>query len=125
MRGMDLCEGVVGGGCRPTEFGVTGLARAERIGTPGRADLTRDSFESCLSLMRMFRVSEAKRNFGKLFARAKKGEVVVLQNGSDFMQLVPFVLPEPVPLRPVGYFRPSEYEIDRINAAPSDSGPLR
>lgn len=125
MRGMDLYEGVVGGGCRPAECGVMGLARAERIGTTRRADLTRDSFESCLRLMKMFRVSEAKRNFGKLFARAKKGEVVVLQNGSDFMQLVPFVLPEPVPLRPVGYFRPSEDEIARINAAPSDSGPLR
>jgi len=78
-----------------------------------------------MRLMKMFRVSEAKRNFGKLFSRATRGEVVFIQNGSDFMQLVPFVLPEPVPLRPVGYFQPSEEEIARINAAPSDSGPLR
>ncbi|MFM7750779.1 MAG: type II toxin-antitoxin system Phd/YefM family antitoxin [Opitutaceae bacterium] len=75
--------------------------------------------------MKVIRISEAKRNFGGIFARAKKGETIILQNVADFMQLVPCALPDPVPLRPVGYFQASDEEIVRINASPTDSGPLR
>ena len=124
MNYVESYQGVFGVRHR-TAVVVTPWARRERVGVAGRPGLTQDSPESWLRLMQTFRISEAKRNFGKLFARAKRGEVVVLQNGSDFMQLVPFVLPEPVPLRPVGYFQPSDEEIARINAAPADSGPLR
>ncbi len=124
MHYVEIYQGVSGVRHR-TAVVVTPWARRERVGVAGRPGLTQDSSESWLRLMQTFRISEAKRNFGKLFARAKRGEVVVLQNGSDFMQLVPFVLPEPVPLRPVGYFQPSDEEIARINAAPADSGPLR
>jgi|GEM_PF-1479555 hypothetical protein len=75
--------------------------------------------------MKTIRISEAKRNFGRIFAQAKKGETIILQNGTDLMQLVPCVLPDPVPVRLVGYFQPNDEEIARINAAPADSGPLR
>ena len=87
--------------------------------------MTQDPAEPCLGLLKTIKISEAKRNFGRIFARAKKGETIILQNGTDFMQLVPCVLPEPVPLRPPGYFQPAEYEIAQINAAQADSGPVR
>ena len=74
--------------------------------------------------MKTIKISEAKRNFGRVFARAKRGETVILQNGNDFMQLVPCVVPEPLPLRPVGYFRSTTEEVAQVNAAPTDSGPL-
>ena len=54
--------------------------------------------------MKTIRISEAKRNFTKVFARARRGETIILQNGDDYMQLVPCVMPEPIPLRPAGYF---------------------
>lgn len=78
-----------------------------------------------MRLMKTIRISEAKRNFGRIFARAKRGEIIILQNGSDFMQLVPCAVPDPVPIRPAGYFQPSEEEITAINASPGDPGPVR
>jgi hypothetical protein len=75
--------------------------------------------------MGTIKVSEAKRNFSKIFARAKRGEIIILQNGTDFMQLVPCVVPEPIPLRPVGYFRATDEEAAQIGQAPADTGPLR
>ena len=87
--------------------------------------MTRDSIESCLSLVKTIKVSEAKRNFSRIFARAKRGETVILQNGEDFMQLVPCAVPAPVPLRPVGYFQSTDEEIVAINAAPIDAAPVR
>ena len=87
--------------------------------------LTEGSGEPCLSLMKTIKISEAKRNFGRIFAKAKTGETNILQNGTDLMQLVPCVLPDPIPLRPIGYFQPTDEEVAQINAAPADSGPLR
>ena len=54
--------------------------------------------------MKTIRISEAKRNFTKMFARAKRGEIVILQNGNDYVQLAPWAKPEPIPVRPAGYF---------------------
>ena len=53
--------------------------------------------------MKPIKISEAKRNFSKVFARAKRGETVILQNGDDFMQLVPLQRPDLVPVRPIGH----------------------
>ncbi|HXC01257.1 MAG TPA: hypothetical protein VNU49_01310 [Opitutaceae bacterium] len=68
--------------------------------------------------MKTFNISEATRNMGRLFARAKRGEVVLLSHGEDVMQLV-----EPIPQRPVGYFSVSDEECARINAQPDDEPP--
>ncbi len=87
--------------------------------------LTRDSIESYVSLVKTIKISEAKRNFGRLFAKAKRGEVIILQNGEDYVQLVPCAVPDPVPVRPKGYFQPTEDEISAINSAPLDAGPMR
>jgi hypothetical protein len=44
----------------------------------------------------------------------KKGESVVIRRGKRFVQLSEYVVPEPIPLRPAGYFivpeTPAEYE---------------
>lgn len=83
------------------------------------------SMEARLSLMKTIRISEAKRNFTRIFARAKRGETVILQNGDDYMQLVPCAVSDPAPVYPVGSFRHTEEVVAMINAAPTDSRPVR
>jgi hypothetical protein len=90
---------------------------------PERASLDRDLFESHIRLVKTFNISEAKKNMGRVFAHAKRGEVVLLRHGQDLMQLVPYESPEPIPQRPVGYFPVDEEERARINAQPDDEPP--
>ncbi len=75
--------------------------------------------------MKTIKISEAKRNFSKVFARAKRGETIILQNGSDYMQLVPCVLPDPVPVRPASYFVADEETIRQRNQWGEESAPTR
>lgn len=75
--------------------------------------------------MKTIRISEAKRNFSRIFAQAKRGETVILRNGDDYVQLVPCARPEAVPVHPVGIFRKTDEEVGCINDAPADSGPVR
>ena len=75
--------------------------------------------------MKTIRISEAKRNFAKVFARAKRGETIILQNGGDYMQLVPCVLPEPIPLRPAGYFAADIETVCLRNTLGEESSPGR
>jgi len=79
--------------------------------------------KSRIRLVKTFNISEAKKNMGRVFARAKRGEVVLLRHGQDLMQLVPYASLEPIPQRPVGYFSVSEEECARINAQPDDEPP--
>ena len=60
-------------------------------------------------------VTAAKPKLGRLMDRVlKKGEPVVIRRGKRFVQLSEYVVPEPIPQRPVGYFAveetPAEYE---------------
>jgi hypothetical protein len=87
--------------------------------------LTQVSFGTHSSLVKTIKISEAKRNFSRIFARAKRGETIILQNGDDYMQLIPCALPDPVPLYPVGTFYHTDDEVAMINDAPADAGPLR
>ncbi|MBL9204874.1 MAG: type II toxin-antitoxin system Phd/YefM family antitoxin [Opitutaceae bacterium] len=75
--------------------------------------------------MKTIKISEAKRNFMKIFARAKRGETIILQNGNDYMQLLPCAVSDPAPVYPVGTLRHTDEEVALINAAPTDSGPLQ
>lgn len=75
--------------------------------------------------MKTIKISEAKRNFTRIFARAKRGETIILQNGDDYMQLVPCAVPDPVAVYPVGAFHHTADEVLMINEAPTDTGPLR
>lgn len=54
-------------------------------------------------------VSTAKPKLGRLMDRVlKKGEPVIIRRGKRFVQLSEYVLPEPIPQRPAGYFAASE-----------------
>jgi antitoxin (DNA-binding transcriptional repressor) of toxin-antitoxin stability system len=75
--------------------------------------------------VKTIKISEAKRNFSKVFARAKRGEIIVLQNGDDYMQLVPCALAEPIPLRPVGHFAADAETVRLRNTLGEESGPDR
>jgi len=75
--------------------------------------------------MKTIRISEAKRNFTRIFTRAKRGETIILQNGRDYMQLVPCAAPDPAPVYPPGTFSHTDEEVAMINAAETDRGPLR
>ena len=88
-----------------------------------RSDLTSDSTGTRLSLMKTIKISEAKRNFSKVFARAKRGETVILQNGEDFVQLVPWSPPEPIQLHPPGYFAADEEVVRLRNSLGEESEP--
>jgi antitoxin (DNA-binding transcriptional repressor) of toxin-antitoxin stability system len=74
-----------------------------------------------VSLVKTIKISEAKRNFSRIFARAKRGETIILQNGNDFMQLVPCAVPELVPIRPLGYFALDAEDVAFINSCQQSS----
>lgn len=72
-------------------------------------------------------VSSAKPKLGRLMDRVlKKGEPVIIRRGKRFVQLSEYVVPEPIPQRPVGYFAVeetgAEYEqANRLAALSPDS----
>ena len=49
--------------------------------------------------------------------------MVILQNGNDFVQLVPWVAPEPLPQRPAGYFAADVDTVQLRNALGEESAP--
>lgn len=71
-------------------------------------------------------VSAAKPKLGRLMDRVlKKGEPVIIRRGNRFLQISEYILPEPIPQRPIGYFAvaetPAEYErADRLAALSPD-----
>ena len=74
--------------------------------------------------MQAMTLTEAKRNFSRVFARAKQGETIVLQHGNDFVQLVPCPPPKLNPLRPIGYFAADSETVSLRNSLGEESGPL-
>lgn len=59
-------------------------------------------------------VSSAKPKLGRLMDRVlKKGQPIIIRRGKRFVQLSEYVVPEPIPLRPPGYYAaeetPAEY----------------
>jgi hypothetical protein len=66
------------------------------------------------------RFSQAKRNFARVAARAKRGDTVVLRHGSDDFQLVYQPPADPVPIRPAGYFKLSAQDLAEINGGRTD-----
>jgi len=49
-------------------------------------------------------ISEAKQRLGEMADRAVAGEHIVIVRKSKLLVLKPLELPEPVPMRPLGYF---------------------
>jgi len=73
-------------------------------------------------------LSAAKPKLGRLMDRVlKKGESVVIRRGKRFVQISEYVVPEPIPQRPVGYFAvpetPAEHERANRLAALSPDRP--
>jgi hypothetical protein len=66
------------------------------------------------------RFSEAKRNFARIGAQAKRGDVVSLQHGADRFQLVYHPPAESVPHRSPGHFQPTARDLAEINGARND-----
>ena len=50
-------------------------------------------------------ISEAKQRLGEIADRAIEGEHIVIVRKSKLLVLKPLELPEPVPMRPPGYFQ--------------------
>ena len=50
-------------------------------------------------------ISEAKQRLGEMADRAIEGEHIVIMRKSKLLVLKPLELPEPVPMRPPGYFK--------------------
>ena len=49
-------------------------------------------------------ISEAKQSLGAIADRALAGEQIVIIRKSKLLVLKPFEMPDPMPLRPPGYF---------------------
>jgi hypothetical protein len=50
-------------------------------------------------------ISEAKQRLGEIADRAIEGEHIVIVRKSKLLVLKPLDLPQPVPMRPPGYFK--------------------
>jgi hypothetical protein len=50
-------------------------------------------------------ISEAKQRLGEIADRAIEGEHIVIVRKSKLLVLKPLEVPEPVPMRPPGYFQ--------------------
>lgn len=75
--------------------------------------------------MEVITLSQAKPKIGRLLDQALRGEAVVIRKGNRLVQLSEYIMPEPIPERPVGYFRrrPSDYAL--ANRAKIDPTPVR
>jgi hypothetical protein len=50
-------------------------------------------------------ISEAKQRLGEIADRAIEGEYIIILRKSKLLVLKPLEMPEPVPIRPAGYFQ--------------------
>lgn len=75
--------------------------------------------------MEILTLSQAKLHIGRHIDRALRGEPVVIRKGARLVQLVEYLPPEPIPDRPVGYFRRSAGGYRLANSAPANHPPIR
>jgi hypothetical protein len=75
--------------------------------------------------MEILTLSQAKPKMGRLIEQALRGEAVLIRKGSHLVQLTEYVMPEPIPERPVGYFRRAAAEYEIANRAPVNIAPVR
>ncbi len=71
-----------------------------------------------INMIKPISASEAKRHFGKIIDGVDRGESIVISRRNKFYTLVEYALPQPIPIRPEGYFDHSRTreEIDLVNA---------
>ena len=75
--------------------------------------------------MEILTLSQAKPRMGRLIDRALHGEPVVIRKGNRLVQLTEYVVPEPIPERPMGYFRRRSSGYALANRAPVNFAPVR
>jgi hypothetical protein len=75
--------------------------------------------------MEILTLSQVKPRIGRLIERALAGEAVVIRKGNRLVQLTEYVVPEPIPERPLGYFgrRAQDYRV--ANRAEANHLPQR
>ena len=71
--------------------------------------------------MEILTLAEAKPKIGRLIDHALAGKAVVIRKGDKLVQLTEFVVPEPIPERPVGYFRRRSADYAVANRASSNA----
>jgi hypothetical protein len=100
---------------------------AEALGDPQSYGRPLDRFCEPAESHRMeiLTVTEAQPKMGRLIDRVLRGAPVIIRKGNRLVQLTEFVVPDPIPERPVGYFqrRPADYAM--ANSAIADAGPVR
>ncbi len=75
--------------------------------------------------MEILSLSQAKPRMGRLIERALQGEAVLIRKGNRLVRLTEYIVPEPVPERPAGYFRRRPGGYSQANRAPADTRPVR
>jgi hypothetical protein len=68
--------------------------------------------------MKSLTVSEAKPRLGRIVDRViREGKPAIIRRKGGLVQIARHPAPEPIPVRPPGYFKLRKAEIDRINSA--------
>ena len=75
--------------------------------------------------MEILTLSQAKPKLGQLIDRALRGEPVLIRKGAHLVQLTEYLVPEPIPERPVGYFRRAAADYEIANRASGNPRPIR
>jgi hypothetical protein len=77
--------------------------------------------------MKTLTVSEAKPRLGKLVDDALRAKPVFIRRGSQVVQLVAAVMPDPIPVYPTGALARSDAEIAHLSKTVTDdeSEPFR
>ena len=75
--------------------------------------------------MEILPVARAKPNIGRLIDRALSGQTVLIRKGDKLVQLSEFVVPEPIPERPVGYFKRRRIDYTVANRATTSAAIVR
>jgi len=75
--------------------------------------------------MEILTLAEAKPKMSRLIDRALAGEAVLIRKGGKLVQLTEFIVPEPIPERPVGYFRRQAADYAVANRATTSGAAVR
>ena len=73
--------------------------------------------------MNVITVSQAKPKIGSLVDQALRGEPVLIRKGNRLVQMTEYVVPEPIPDRPPGYFNKRSAHRSIANTAPANQEP--
>jgi len=75
--------------------------------------------------MEILTLSQVKPRLGRLLDRVLQGEPIVIRKGGRLVQLTEYIVPEPIPERPPGYFQRRAKDYGAVNAAPANHPPQR